>query len=98
LEEISSAADQYYIHDLAILPDYQGCGYAQKCIAKLCVVANRYASTCLVSVYGTAVFWAKHGFLPVEDTGNLTHKIQEYGDNAVYLERIHEGVQRPVAK
>ena len=53
LGEIASDANQYYIHDLAILPELQGRGLARECVNKLLSIAKQYPTTCLISVYGT---------------------------------------------
>ncbi|KAF2269667.1 hypothetical protein CC78DRAFT_528855 [Lojkania enalia] len=93
LGEIVSDADQYYIHDLAILPKVQGLGLAQECMKKLFVVAKRFPTTGLVSVYGTAPFWGRFGFLPEEIDDFLEKKLVDYGDDATYLERKNEEFQ-----
>lgn len=49
LGAIAFEADQYYIHDLAILPRFRGCGFAQECMDKLSAIARRYPTTCLIS-------------------------------------------------
>lgn len=87
LGEIATNADQFYIHDLAILPNFRGCGHAAKCIRKLFIVAQRYQTTCLVSVYDTARFWGHFGFVaePVDQV--LYQKLQGYGSDATYLTR-----------
>ena len=87
LREISADADQYYIHDLAILPEFRGRGFAQECTNKLLVVAERYPTSCLTSVYGTAQFWGRFGFVPVQVDDVLRKKLLDYGDDAVYLQR-----------
>lgn len=89
LQWVSPEADQYYIHDLAILPEVQGRGYAQECVQKLLSVAERYPSTGLVSVYGTAVFWSRFGFKPIASDSTMETKLLDYGDDAVYLERAN---------
>jgi hypothetical protein len=79
LGEIAPDANQYYIHDLAILSKV------------LDAVAKRYATTGLVSVYGTSEFGGRYGFkVPEAIDGVLEKKIQGYGDDAVYLERKNE--------
>lgn len=93
LEQLVSDADQYYIHDLAILTEAQGRGYAHECIEKILAIPERYHSACLVSVYGTATFWAKHGFSPADVDGTMTEKIRGYGDGAVFLERSNKGCE-----
>lgn len=89
LEQIPTDADQYYIHDLAILPAHQGKGYSRTCMEILFKIANRYATTCLVAVYSTGPFWQKYGFQHVERDEDLVAKLVDYGDDAVFLEREH---------
>jgi ribosomal protein S18 acetylase RimI-like enzyme len=92
LGEIAPDANQYYIHDLAIVPDFRGSGLAYQCLGKVLeTVAKRYATTGLVSVYGTSEFWGRYGFkVPEAIDGVLEKKTQGYGDDAVYLERKNE--------
>ena len=87
LREISFEADQYYIHDLVILPRFRGYGLAKECMDKLFAIAKRYSTTCLISVYGTASFWGRFDFVPVEVDDGLKEKLLDYGDDATYLER-----------
>ncbi|KAK5636670.1 hypothetical protein RRF57_012382 [Xylaria bambusicola] len=88
LGEIALEADQFYIHDVCVLPDLQGFGYAQKALNRLLAFAKRYPTTCLVSVYGTSPFWARFGFKSPNDMDHaLSEKIRGYGDDAIYLER-----------
>lgn len=95
LGKIALDSDQYYIHDLAILPQFRGCGLAQECVKSLLAVASRFPTTCLLSVYGTAPFWERFGFLPVEIDEILKKKLLDYGDDAIYLERENKEHQRP---
>lgn len=90
LGEIAPDSDQYYIHDLAILPKFRGYGLAQDCINKLFAIAKRFPTTCLVSVYGTGQFWGRFGLVPEEIDEVLEKKLLDYGDDAVYLERKNE--------
>jgi ribosomal protein S18 acetylase RimI-like enzyme len=87
---ISPDADQYYIHDIAILPEYRGYGLAQEGIAKVMQSAQQFATTGLVSVYGTAEFWRRLGFVrnKAEDEW-MREKLKNYGDDAVWLDRVH---------
>lgn len=87
LGEIAPDADQYYIHDLAILPRFRGRGLAAACIGQLLEVATRYPTSCLVSVYGTAPFWTRYGFTPAAVDAALQEKLGGYGDGATYLVR-----------
>lgn len=83
LGEIDRDADQYYVHDLAILPAYHGSGNAREAMEILKKVAERYESTCLVSVYDTAVFWRRFGFMNVDVADGLRTKLVGYGGDAV---------------
>ena len=85
LGEIAPDANQYYIHDVAIIPRLRGRGLAAECICKLLMVAKRYRTTCLVSVYGTAPFWGRFGFVPEPVDAVLAEKLRNYGDDATYL-------------
>ncbi|KAI9677131.1 MAG: hypothetical protein M1822_008240 [Bathelium mastoideum] len=87
LGDIAPDANQYYIHDLAILPQMRGRGLAQECMEKISAIAKRYSTTSLVSVYGTAPFWGRFGFRLKEVDDVLRKKLLDYGDNATYLER-----------
>lgn len=90
LEEIPPDVDQYYIHDLAILPASRGDGHSAKCVETLLGVAKSFPTTCLVSVYGTASFWERSGFVAHAIDGALLDKLQGYGEDAQYLERKNE--------
>ncbi|KAL2109344.1 hypothetical protein VUR80DRAFT_2569 [Thermomyces stellatus] len=87
LGEVPADADQYFIHDVAILPRLRGRGLAGDCVRSLLEVARRYPTTGLISVYGTASFWARFGFAaePLEE--GLSEKLRGYGEDAVYLTR-----------
>ncbi|KAL8650180.1 MAG: hypothetical protein Q9226_005255 [Calogaya cf. arnoldii] len=89
LGELASDADQYYIHDLAILPEYRGHGLAYECVTKLLAIANaeEYPTISLISVYNTAPFWGRFGFVPVTVDECLQEKLLDYGGDATYLER-----------
>ena len=87
LGEIASDAAQYYIHDLAIVSKVRGRGLAAECMDKLLEIAKRYPSICLISVYGTASFWGRFGFVAEPIDGVLAEKLRDYGEDAVYLSR-----------
>ena len=92
LGQIAPDANQYYVHDLAILPGFRGSGLAHECLTKILgTVAKQYATISLVSVYGTAEFWGRYGFKAPETIDDkLREKILGYGDDALYLERKNE--------
>ncbi|EOA83237.1 uncharacterized protein SETTUDRAFT_33548 [Exserohilum turcica Et28A] len=91
LGEIPGDADQYYVHDLAIAAGFRGTGFAQRGVSGVLEgVASGYATSGLISVYGTGAFWARFGFGEVEEKdeeGGFADKIRGYGEDAVYLER-----------
>ncbi|KAL1856427.1 hypothetical protein VTK73DRAFT_8284 [Phialemonium thermophilum] len=87
LGEIVPDADQYYIHDLALLARCRGKGYAAEGVGRLLDVARRYPTTCLISVYGTSPFWRRFGFKPEQVDEALQEKLRNYGDDATYLSR-----------
>lgn len=89
-EDNKSSQPQYYIHDVAILPEMRGHGLAGICVRQLLDVAREhgYKTTVLISVYGTSEFWGRYGFKPPEELAEaLREKIKGYGDDAVYLIR-----------
>ncbi|KAH7125228.1 hypothetical protein B0J11DRAFT_434876 [Dendryphion nanum] len=87
LRECSLSTDQYYIHDLAILPKYRGLGLAEECLNRIFLIADGFPTTSLISVYGTSLFWGRYGFVPLDTDGSLKSKLIDYGDEAIYLER-----------
>ena len=90
LGKIAPDADQYYIHDLAVLPGHRGKNYAAECVNKLLDIAKGYPTSCLVSVYGTEPFWRRFGFCPEPVDDVLEDKLKDYGSGAVYLSRQNE--------
>lgn len=88
LGEIGPDAESYYIHDVAILPGQRGRGVAAEGIRRLIEVGEeRYATTCLVSVYGTSGFWARFGFEVETVDAAMAEKLREYGEGATYMVR-----------
>ncbi|VUC26836.1 unnamed protein product [Clonostachys rosea] len=85
--EIAPDADQFYIHDLAILPRVRTRGLGAQCIERLLLVADQYETACLISVYNSASFWRRFGFVPEPTGAALSAKIRGYGPDAVYLVR-----------
>lgn len=78
-------ADDYYIHDVAVAPRRRGGGHAAAAIDRLLDLARAYETASLVSVYGTAEFWARFGFAPA--TRDMGDKLSAYGASAVYMLR-----------
>ena len=93
LGEIPPDADQYYLHDLAVLPGFRGRGSAAEGISRILDVAKRFPSTCLISVYGTTAFWNKYGFAPVPVDAAM-QKLRGYGSDALYLFRKNDEGRR----
>ncbi|KAK0638579.1 hypothetical protein B0T16DRAFT_338639, partial [Cercophora newfieldiana] len=89
LGSIAPDADQYYIHDVALLPEFRGKGSAAEGVTRLLEVAERggFATSCLVSVYGTTSFWRRFGFEVVDASEGLAKKLEGYGDDATYMVR-----------
>ncbi|KAL4891078.1 acyl-CoA N-acyltransferase [Aspergillus ambiguus] len=96
LGELASDADQFYIHDVAISPRLRGRGLAAECVRQLLVVANRYPTTCLISVYGTEPFWGRFGFVREPTSATLREKLRAYGEDAICLSRLN-GQATPIA-
>lgn len=92
LGEIAPNADQYYIHDVAILPEFRGHKLAHHCILRILLVAQRYPSASLVSVYNTVNFWGRYGFVQQDVNKVLANKLIQYGHDARYLERMNSGL------
>ncbi|KAL1796649.1 hypothetical protein ACET3X_005189 [Alternaria dauci] len=92
LGQLPPDANQYYIHDLAILPEFRGSGLAHECIIEILeTAAKHYATTGLVSVHGTAGFWGRYGFKAPDTIDDvLRKKVVGYGGDALYLERKNE--------
>lgn len=86
LGAIPADADQFYIHDVVVAPERRGGGVSGEAIRMLLESAAAYPSAALVSVYGTAGFWSRFGFRPVEGV-DMTAKLRPYGPDAVYMVR-----------
>ncbi|KAL2132184.1 hypothetical protein VTI74DRAFT_4099 [Chaetomium olivicolor] len=84
---IPAGADQYYLHDLAILPSFRGRGVAAEGVQKILQIAKRYQTTCLISVYGTVPFWSRYGFVPQLVDEGMEEKLRGYGEGATYMTR-----------
>jgi len=64
IREIPEDPDTWYIHDLAILPEFRGRGMVRPVLEEVKALALAYGikELSLVSVYGTEPFWTKMGF------------------------------------
>jgi N-acetylglutamate synthase-like GNAT family acetyltransferase len=75
-----------YLHDTAILERARGFSATVSLMGHLKTVAKHISVEylALVSVYGTNVFWERHGF-QIRSNANLNEKLQSYGDSAHYM-------------
>ncbi|KAH8727726.1 hypothetical protein GQ44DRAFT_724793 [Phaeosphaeriaceae sp. PMI808] len=88
LKKTAPDADQFFIHDIAILPKHQGQGLAEDGLSQILTVAGRSTAVGLVSVYNTGTFWGRFEFKKPEETDKpMPQKLEQYGNNATYLER-----------
>ncbi|AQS41013.1 MAG: Hypothetical protein BHV28_02910 [Candidatus Tokpelaia hoelldobleri] len=80
-------ADCLYLHDLALLPQTRGGGYAAKVLALLerGAMAAGYTKLALVAVNKSAAFWRKQGFIAVQPAGIMAKKLKTYSDDALYM-------------
>lgn len=64
IREIPKDADTWYIHDLAILPEFRGRGMVRPVLDMVRELALRHGNKecSLVSIYGREKFWKKMGF------------------------------------
>jgi GNAT superfamily N-acetyltransferase len=85
---IPSSATTYYIHDVALLPEARGKGYAAQIMEHLAAHARAagFDSLSLVAVNKSQSFWEKAGFRAVAMSG-LGAKLASYGPDAVLMVR-----------
>ena len=77
-----------YIHDVAMLPDARGAGFAGQIVGRIVRDAYRAGASevSLVAVSGSAPFWERHGFHPLTEPG-LAAKLESYGDDCRFMVR-----------
>lgn len=92
LGTLPSGADCLYLHDIALLPAARGLGAAGAIVAGL-AAETTHPRLALVAVGGSAPFWHRQGFRPVE-IPILRAKLEGYGPNACYMERPTAGFAR----
>ncbi len=82
-------ADCYYIHDVSVLPSFQGQGLASRFISTAAEIARecRLNTLALVSVQGSENFWNMRGFHARLATGTLANSLIGYGEGAQYMIR-----------
>lgn len=81
--QLPGAADTFFIHDLALLPEARGRGHAAEAVRLLVAQARvlAIATLSLVAVGASPAFWRHLGFQPVNAAGNLA----SYGAGACYM-------------
>lgn len=90
LGQLPDARDSFYLHDLALHPDFRGQGYARPAVER---IANELRTSggrdlALVSVNGTMAFWQSMGFSPVAVDADIQRKLESYGEGAAYMIRM----------
>ncbi|KRE17856.1 hypothetical protein ASE63_01275 [Bosea sp. Root381] len=85
---IPAGTGNWYIHDLALLPEARGSGAAGRIIAQVAGLARQAGCTglALVAVNDSAEFWLRHRFRLVDDPA-LAAKLASYDDAARYMRR-----------
>ncbi|MBW7971094.1 GNAT family N-acetyltransferase [Bradyrhizobium sp. BR 10289] len=88
LEKLPEDADCFYVHDVAVLPDFRG-GAARDYVAMIEKLArtSHITTLALVSVYATRPLWERLGFRPVAVHAELRAKLASYGGAATYMLR-----------
>jgi len=83
IHAIPAAADRYYLHDLALLPQARHTGAAAEAVELVVDQARMagFARIALTAVNGADTFWRKQGFLPVSNNA-------AYGEGSVAMERL----------
>lgn len=81
IHAIPADPDTWYIHDLAILPEYRGKGMVRPILAEVKALAfsQNIHELSLVSIYGKEVFWTKMGFRFVSSANYGTMMYQKIG-------------------
>ena len=82
--KISGKIDCFYIHDIAIEPQYQKKGIGKLLFFKAKEIANhlKLGRITAVSVQNTALFWEKMGF---QQSDIVKNKLLSYGNNCKYM-------------
>ena len=85
LEKIPADADCLYMHDVAVLPEARGHNASGLYVEKIRQVARGMGIEKLacVSVLGTSVLWARHGFRAADVPDPA--KLESYGKTPVYM-------------
>jgi GNAT superfamily N-acetyltransferase len=88
LGAIPHEASTYYIHDVALLPEARGRGYASQIVERLAEHARGAGphNLSLVAVNRSQMFWERLGFRATAVPG-LDGKLLSYGSDAVLMVR-----------
>jgi GNAT superfamily N-acetyltransferase len=88
LGAIPSPATTYYVHDVALLPEVRGKGYAAQITSLLVNLAHDagFDNLSLVAVNKSQIFWEKAGFRVIPVPG-LDAKLASYGPDAALMVR-----------
>ncbi len=88
LGELPAQPTTYYIHDVALLPQARGRGYAVEAAERLVAHARDrgFSNVSLVAVNRSQAFWEKAGFRTLDVPG-LEAKLASYGSDAVLMVR-----------
>jgi GNAT superfamily N-acetyltransferase len=88
LGAIPEAADSFYIHDLALVPQARGIGASKQILEVLIGIAKPYPTMSLVAVNGSIPFWSRFGF-EVAHRPDLAAKLISYDREACLMVRAH---------
>ncbi len=95
IEALPEAPDAYAVHDLALHPAAQGRGLSSRLWqqALACAEAAGLPTLSLVAVQGSAGFWARLGFAPVQPVAPaLAAQLSRYGSDAVFMRRAPQAL------
>jgi len=89
LRAIPHDATTYYVHDVALLPDARGKGYAAQASEWLVRHASGagFGNLSLVAVNNSQRFWERLGFRRTKGDPGLEDKLLTYGPDAVLMVR-----------
>lgn len=85
---LPEAPDCFYLHDLAVHPDARGGGAAAGLVARFLACAATRGQACLVAVQDSSAWWARHGFVTVDDPALRPAGLASYGEAARYMRRL----------
>lgn len=78
----------YYLHDIALLPEARSGGAASKVVARIASHAQSagFTTISLVAVNASGGFWERQGFV-VQHEPALDAKLKSYSDDALFMVR-----------